>query len=207
MVLRTIHLLYDRDTETNTKQAGTTGNTVISYTPQQGAATQEKKNDKERAVQQSARRRTLPQSGVWHRRPTHTARLELYYGNGAVLSRGVDPTLAFETSDNILIHSSLLILSPRTHIQQTLSNSIVHCYMLGQGMDNKQYTLWRSIRWAMKQPPGWVSITFVQRVHKTMKRSFEYTDLLKIAHHKVSTSWLKAKLSVEHLWIMWAISR
>ena len=54
MVLRTIHLLYERDTETNTEQAGTTGNTVISYAPQQGASTQEKKNDKKRAVQQSA---------------------------------------------------------------------------------------------------------------------------------------------------------
>ena len=42
----------------------------------------------------TARGRTLPHSGVWHRRPTHTAGLELYYGNGAVLSRGVDPTLA-----------------------------------------------------------------------------------------------------------------
>ena len=25
-------------------------------------------------------------------------------------------------------------------------------------MDNKQYTLCQSIRWAIKQPPGWVSI-------------------------------------------------
>lgn len=124
-----------------------------------------------------------------------------------MLSSGVDPTLALETAANILIHSSLRILSPRTHIQQTLGNSIVHCYMLGQGMDNKQYTLCQSLRWAIKQPPGWVSITFIQQVHKTMQRSFEYTDLLDIARCKVSTDWMKDKLSVEHVWIIWAFSR
>ena len=91
----------------------------------------------------SARGWTLPQSGAWTSRPAHTARLELYYCNGIVLIRGVGPTrptLAFKTADNILIYSSLLILSPRTHIKQTLGQSIVQCYMMGQGMDNAQYT-------------------------------------------------------------------
>ena len=83
----------------------------------------------------SARGSTLPQSGVWNSRPIHTARLTLYYGNGTVLSSGVDPTLAIETAENILIHSSLLILSPRTHIQRTLGQSVVQCYMVGQGVD------------------------------------------------------------------------
>ena len=55
----------------------------------------------------SARGRTLPQGGAWNSRPARIARLELYYGNGTVLSRGVDPTLALETADNILIHSPL----------------------------------------------------------------------------------------------------
>ena len=61
----------------------------------------------------------------------------------------------------------------------------------------------------MNQPPGWVSSTFVQRVHKAMQRSFEYTDLLEIARRKVSTNWLalKANLPVEHMWVMWAIGR
>ena len=77
-------------------------------------------------------------------------------------------------------------------------------------MDNQQCTVYRSIRWAIKQPLGWVSIAFEQRVHKTMQRSFKYTDLLEIvqiARRKVSINWLKANLSIEHLWIMWAISR
>ena len=90
----------------------------------------------------------------------------------------------------------------RTHIQRTLGNSSVQCYMPGQGTDNKQYTLCRSIRWAIKQPHGWVSITLKQQVHKTMQRSFEYTDLLEIARRKVYSNWLKANLSVEHRWIM-----
>ena len=93
----------------------------------------------------SARRSTLPQSGVWNSRPVHTGRLTLYHGNGTVLISGVDPTLAIETAENILIHSSLLILSPRTHIQRTLGQSMVQCYMLEQGMDTAQYTLAQSL--------------------------------------------------------------
>ena len=79
----------------------------------------------------SARRATLPQSGAWNSRPVHTARLTLYYGNGIVLSSGANPTLAIEKAETILIHSSLIILSPRTHIQRTLGQSIVQCYMVG----------------------------------------------------------------------------
>ena len=88
----------------------------------------------------SARGWTLPQSGAWNSRPTHTARLQLYYGNGAVLSSGVDPTLALEKADSILIHSSLLILSPRS-----LGRSMVQCYMLEQGMNTAQYSPARSL--------------------------------------------------------------
>ena len=89
---------------------------------------------------------------------------------------------------------------------------MVQCYnvMPGQGMDTAQCTLARSLRWAIKQPPGWVFISFIERVHKTLQRSLEYADLLHLARHKVSTNYLKAKLSylsVEHVWIMWAISR
>ena len=155
----------------------------------------------------SARGSTPPQSGVWNSRPIHTARLTLYYGNGTVLSSGVDPTLALETAENILIHSSLLILSPLTHIQRTLGQFMVQCYVVGQGVDTTTYTLARSLRWACKQPPGWVMLTFSVRVHKTLQRSLEYADLMHLARHKVSTNYLKANLSVEHLWTMWAISR
>ena len=96
----------------------------------------------------------LPQSGAWNSRPAHTARLTLYYGNGTLLSSGVDPTLAIEKSANILIHSSLLALSPLTHIQRTLGQSMVQCCMVEQGEDTAQYTLATSLRWAIKQPPG-----------------------------------------------------
>ena len=116
-MLRNIQLLYDRDTETTTKPAGTTGNSVMSYALEQGAATQTKINREERAVQQSAlgtRMDPIPQSGAWNSRPAHTAWLELYYGNDKMISRGVDPALTLETAGNILIHSSVLILSPRT---------------------------------------------------------------------------------------------
>ena len=156
----------------------------------------------------SARGWTLPQSGAWNSRPAHTARLQLYYGNGTVLSSGVDPTLALETADNILIHSSLLILSPGTHIQRTLGQAMLQCYMLEQGMDTAQYTLAQSLRWAIKQPPGWVFITFITRVHKTLQRPLEYADLLHLARRKVSTNYLKATLLLNIImWIMWGISR
>ena len=122
-------------------------------------------------------------------------------------SSGVDPTLAIEKAENIVIHRSLLILSPLTHIQRTLGQAMVQCYMLEQSLDTAHCTLARSLRWAIKQPPGWVFITFIKRVHKTLQRPLEYVDLLHLARHKVSTNYLKANLSVEHMWIMWAISR
>ena len=155
----------------------------------------------------SARGATLPQSGAWNSRPAHTARLILYYGNGTALSRGVDPTLAIEKYANILIHNSLLALSPLTHLQRTLGQSMVHCYMVQRGEDTNQYTLATSLRWAIKQPPGWVLLTFITRIHKTLQRSLEYAELLHLARHKVSNNFMKANLSVEHLWVMWAISR
>ena len=95
----------------------------------------------------SARGATLPQSGAWNSRPAHTARLIFYYGNGTTLIRGVDPTLAIGKYANILIHNSLLALSPLIHLQRTLGQSMVHCYMVQRGEDTNQYTLATSLRW------------------------------------------------------------
>ena len=65
VVLCTIHLLYDRDNETNTERAETTGKSVMAYAPQQGAATQGENNGKERAVQQSALGTTANPAPEW----------------------------------------------------------------------------------------------------------------------------------------------
>ena len=117
----------------------------------------------------SARGATLPQSVAWNSRPAHTARLTLYCGNGTILSSGVNPTLAIEKSASMLIHSSLFALSPLTHIQRTPGQSMGQCYVVEQGEDTAQYTLARSLRLAIKQPPGWVLLTFITRVHKTLQ--------------------------------------
>ena len=154
----------------------------------------------------SQRGSTLPQSGVWGNRPSHTAQLQLYYGNGTVLCKGVDPTLAMQSGDVVLIHSSLIILSQRTYIKRTLGHSIVRISMLGSGI-KLDCTLAHCLKWVIQQRPGWVLITFLQKNNKTLVRPLDYSTLLHIAKHKASNSYLKENLSVEQMWIMWAISR
>ena len=100
MVLRTIHLLYDRDTETKL---------ILNRLEQQEMQLHPMHLNKEQRHRQmkmtkrgqysslhSARGWDLPQSGAWNSRPAHTARLQLYYGNGTVLSSGVDLALTLE---------------------------------------------------------------------------------------------------------------
>ena len=89
-----------------------------------------------------------------------------------MLSSGVDPTLALETAENIYTQLSTHSVA-RTHIKRTLGQSIVQCYMVRQGVDTATYTLVRSLRWAIKQPPGWVFLSFIKRVHKTLQRSLQ----------------------------------
>ena len=158
--------------------------------------------------QNSMRGRTLPQSGVWNSRPSHTAWLQLYCGNGTVLCKGVDPTSAMQNADVILIHSSLIVLSQRAFIRRTLGHSLVRINMLDSGI-KIDCTMAHCLKWAIPQRPGWVLITFLQKNNKTLMRPLDYSSLLHtcIAKHKVSNNYLKENLSVEQMWVMWAISR
>ena len=152
--------------------------------------------------QHSLRGRTLPQSGVWNSRPPHTAQLHLYYANGTVLCKGVDPTSAMQNADVVLIHRSLIIL----FIRRTLGHSLVRIKMLDSGI-RLDCTMAHCLKWVIQQRPGWVLITFLQKNNKTLVRPLDYSSLLHIAKHKVSIKYLKDNLSVEQTWIMWAISR
>ena len=107
---------------------------------QQRTATSQEKDDKLQIKrgqynrQHSLRGKILPQSGVWNSRPSHTAQLQLYYGNGTVLCKGVDPTSAMQNADDTLIHSSLVVLSQRAFIRRTLGHSLVRINMLDSGI-------------------------------------------------------------------------
>ena len=74
--------------------------------------------------QHSLRGKTLPQSGVWNSHPSHTAQLQLYYGNGTVLCKGVDPTSAMQNADVVLIHSSLHDYPLATNLHQANPSSL-----------------------------------------------------------------------------------
>ena len=63
---------------------------------------------------------------------------------------GCDPTSAMQNADVVLIHSSLIILSQRTFIRQTLGHSLVHIRMLGPGIKLDR-TLAHSLKWVIQQ--------------------------------------------------------
>ena len=133
--------------------------------------------------QHSLRGKTLPPSSVWNSRPSHTAQLQLYYGNGTVLCKGVDPTSAMQNIDVILIHSSLILLSQRAFIRRTLGHSLVRIRMLDSGI-RIDCALAHCLKWAIQQRPGWVLTTFLQKNNKTLVRPLDYSSLLLSAAHR-----------------------
>ena len=135
---------------------------------------------------------------VWNSRPSHTAQLQLYYGNGTVLCKGVDLTSAMQNADVILIHGSLSILSQRTFIRRTLGHSLVCIRMLDSGI-RLDCTLAHCLMWAMQQRPGWVLITFLQNNNETPVQPMDYSSLQHIAKNKVSNQYLKDSLSAEQM--------
>ena len=142
--------------------------------------------------QHSLRGKTLPQSGVWNRRSSHTAQLQLYYGNGTALCKGVDPTSAMQNADVKLIHSSLIILSQATSLHQASARALSGSYQdAGLGHQTRLHTgslahclkCLTSDKWAIQQGPVWVLITFLQKNNKALVRSLDYSSLLHIAKH------------------------
>ena len=123
-----------------------------------------------------------------------------------VLCKGVDPTSAMQNADVILVHSSLVILSQRAFLGQTLGNSVVRIRMLDSDI-RLDCTLAHCLKWAIQQRSGWVLITFLQKNNKALVRPLDYSSLLHISKHKVPNQHLKDNLFVEQMWIMWAISR
>ena len=124
--------------------------------------------------QHSLRGSTLPQGGVWRNWPSHTAQLQLYYGNGTVLCKDADPTSAMQNGDAVLIHSPPITPLERTFIRRTLGHSPVRIKMLDSGI-KLDCTLAHCLKWVMQQQPGWVLITFLQKNNKTLVRPLDYT--------------------------------
>ena len=111
-----------------------------------------------------------------------------------------------QNADVILIHSSLIVLSQRDFIRQPLGRTLVCINMLDSSI-KMDCTLAHCLKWAIQQQPGWVLITFLQKNTQTLVHPLDYISLLHTAKHKVPNNYLKKNLSVEQMWIMWAISR
>ena len=75
-----------------------------------------------------------PQRGVRNSDSSHPAQVQLYCGNGTVLSKGVDPTSAMETADAMLVHSSIIIHSQPAYIRRPRGHSYGRIRMLNSGI-------------------------------------------------------------------------
>ena len=62
------------------------------------------------------------------------------------------------------------------------------------------------MRW-VSHKHDWLEIRFIAKVRHTMVRDAEYEDLLWIASHKLSDTYMCTNLSVDSLWRCWLISK
>ena len=144
----------------------------------------------------------------WNNREATPVRLQLMHGSGLtpnVVATDLESAVRGSGVQSLLLHTSLLQLANRVAILRALGKSEVHCLHPGSG-DNMTGSLSSALRWESHRQ-GWFEIWFIHKVRHAMVRSADYEDLLWVASHKLSDTFMLTNLSVDSLWRCWLISK